>query len=268
MAMSGGVIYVIQNTVNLKVYVGQTKDLKKRLYTHLNDAKKRPRHPLYAAINKYGWDKFTVTVVEECPTLAELNDAEEFWVGFFGSVRRCDGYNLDKGGGKYNITEETRRKMSEAKKGKVPWCAGKPKSAETRAKLSASLMGRKAWNKGKKMGPQSPEFVARRIAASRAVPNPGCFKNGTPSPRKGIPGPKQSPETIRKRAEKLRRPNAGQFKPGMTPHNKKRDDPRHAKWRAESAAYRARKRSEKWGEPEPVKAVSVDEDSGQLCMWE
>jgi group I intron endonuclease len=55
----------------------------------------------------------------------------------------------------HKITNETRAKMAEALR-------GKPKTAEHRAKLSAA-------NIGKSRGPQSPEVVAKRVAATRAT---------------------------------------------------------------------------------------------------
>lgn len=47
-----------------------------------------------------------------------------------------------------NHSEESRRKMSESRKGKVPWNKGKTLSEETRIKLSESNKGKVPWNKG------------------------------------------------------------------------------------------------------------------------
>jgi len=51
-------------------------------------------------------------------------------------------------------SEETRRKISESHKGKVPWNKGKTGiySDETRARISATLTGNIPWNKGKRTG--------------------------------------------------------------------------------------------------------------------
>ena len=49
-----------------------------------------------------------------------------------------------------DISEETKRKMSEAKKGKTPWNRGKSGvSDSTREKMRKSRLGRIPWNKGK-----------------------------------------------------------------------------------------------------------------------
>lgn len=54
---------------------------------------------------------------------------------------------------KQNISEETRRKLSEARKGKIPWNKGKTGiySEETKQKISNTLKENIPWNKGKKM---------------------------------------------------------------------------------------------------------------------
>ena len=48
------------------------------------------------------------------------------------------------------MSEEFSRKMSEVKKGQVPWNKGKTMSEEFRIKMSESSKGRIPWNKGKK----------------------------------------------------------------------------------------------------------------------
>ena len=47
------------------------------------------------------------------------------------------------------LSEEHRRKLSEAHKGKMTWNKGKHLSDDTRRKISESLKGKVPWNKGK-----------------------------------------------------------------------------------------------------------------------
>ena len=54
-----------------------------------------------------------------------------------------------KKGSKLSI--ETRKKMSKARLGKVPWIKGKNHTIKTRKRISGSLKGRTAWNLGKKL---------------------------------------------------------------------------------------------------------------------
>src|SRR3990167_7691777 len=46
------------------------------------------------------------------------------------------------------MSEETKRKVSEAKKGSIPWNKGKPMSDETKKKVSEAKKGSISWNKG------------------------------------------------------------------------------------------------------------------------
>lgn len=67
---------------------------------------------------------------------------------------------------------------------------GQKHSPERRAAQSAGQIGRKAWHKGRKFALDDP-----------SKPGP---KKGTPSPLKGKPGKKPSPELVEKRVAKQR----------------------------------------------------------------
>lgn len=90
-------IYGIRNTVNGKIYVGQTADIHRRWMVHRSDLKKNKHHNkhLQAAWNKYGKDAFLFFVIEECDA-SELDGYETFWINYYQS--RYTGYNLDLGG--------------------------------------------------------------------------------------------------------------------------------------------------------------------------
>ena len=138
-----GVIYLISCRINGKQYVGKTKQkLERRISQHKYDSKKGSIS-LGAAIRKYGWENFSVEVLEVCP-VAMLNEREKFWIAALNS-KSPNGYNLTDGG--------------DGGRGVSP-------SAETRAKLSAALKGRPAHNKGQKM---SAETCARMSATKKAM---------------------------------------------------------------------------------------------------
>lgn len=46
-------IYMIQNKINGKIYIGQFKDIYKRWLSHINSSKK-PKYPIQFAINSLG----------------------------------------------------------------------------------------------------------------------------------------------------------------------------------------------------------------------
>lgn len=56
-------IYLIQNNINGKPYVGQAIKLRKRLLQHINH--KEEDYPLYRAFHKYGIENFTFSILEE-----------------------------------------------------------------------------------------------------------------------------------------------------------------------------------------------------------
>ena len=191
-----GVIYLITNTLNGKNYVGKTKQkLEKRITQHKYDSRKG-RLGLGAAIRKYGWENFSVEVLETCP-VEMLNEREKFFIAKL-NTQVPNGYNLTDGGDTaLNISEETRARMSAAKKGKPSNRKGLPLTEEHKAKIAASKKGTPAHNKGKhlseaqkallsainkgkKYGPHSPETIAKIIesnkrtwARKKAVENDG-----------------------------------------------------------------------------------------------
>ena len=66
------------------------------------------------------------------------------------------------------LSEETKRKMSEAHKGRTSWNKGISMSDDVKGKISSSLKGRTSpmkgktpWNKGKKVGPSSADYTKR-----------------------------------------------------------------------------------------------------------
>lgn len=101
-----GRIYIIRNTVNDKVYVGQTHiSIKLRFQNHLSSARRGFDYVIGKAIRKYGEDKFYVELLEEC-LLEELNKREQYWISFFNSTNNKFGYNISIGGNVVRTTKE------------------------------------------------------------------------------------------------------------------------------------------------------------------
>lgn len=93
-----GRIYIIRNTVNDKVYVGQTTvSIKLRFQNHLSSARHGKDYVIGKAIRKYGEDKFYIELLEEC-LQEELNEREKYWISFFNSTNNKFGYNISIGG--------------------------------------------------------------------------------------------------------------------------------------------------------------------------
>jgi len=130
-------IYVIRNTLNGKRYVGQTENLKNRWKRHKSDARmKNPPLIVSRALKKYQIINFSFTPIETWQTQKEVDIAEEFWIGLLDTRNPIKGYNIRTGGNKSPMTEETKRKLSKARKGKhfspatefkaghIPWLKG------------------------------------------------------------------------------------------------------------------------------------------------
>lgn len=102
------VIYKITNTINGKVYIGQTNDFSQRMRGHKSTAYNEKDHsynlPLYCSIRKYGWDNFTKEIIEESDSsLTEeessiwANEKEEYYISFYKSLISENGYNILRG---------------------------------------------------------------------------------------------------------------------------------------------------------------------------
>lgn len=155
--MATGFIYLITNTVNSKVYVGlTTMTVNRRWIAHKSVAKRSYHHShsyLHHSMNKNGIANFTVETLEEVD-IDSLSAAEKKWIEYYGSCDPAKGYNLTEGGNRPVHTAESRRKLSEAKKGTVS-------SQATRDAISKFHKGRK----------RSPETVERlRLAAQNRPP--------------------------------------------------------------------------------------------------
>ena len=102
-------IYKIENLINHKCYIGQSKNIqarwKKHICTSQNRKSKSYNYPLYCSFRKYGIENFSFEVVEEC-TVDELNDKEIGYISIYNSF--LNGYNQTIGGNNstYRPTEE------------------------------------------------------------------------------------------------------------------------------------------------------------------
>ena len=108
------VIYGVKNLVNNKWYIGQTvKTLRKRMSDHISS---KDNLYFHKAIRKYGKEKFQWEILHETDDLDDLNKSEIFYIQYYDSLVP-NGYNLTTGGENYICSDETKRKMSESKKG-------------------------------------------------------------------------------------------------------------------------------------------------------
>lgn len=101
-----GYIYKIYNTINNKIYIGQTRiNIDVRWKQHLSTAKggKDNNTILYRAMNKYGYDNFNIKLIREYSFYSKdelietLNKEEIRYISKYNSVKP-NGYNMQYGG--------------------------------------------------------------------------------------------------------------------------------------------------------------------------
>lgn len=213
-------IYEISNKVNGKQYIGSAVSFERRWRVHRHKLQKGVHHnqPLQNAWNRYGSDAFSFKVLLVCG----VEDLVLFEQRALDVVQPA--YNVCKIAGRttgYKHTLETKAKFHLRKKAvrsaesykaaaakaaktmkqtpehKAAISAahkGKPVSEETRAKLRAA-------NLGKVRGPMSVEQKMKIGAANKGrAPSPRCLA----AAKLVNVGKKQSEETKKKRADKIR----------------------------------------------------------------
>lgn len=98
-----GAIYIIKNTINKKVYIGQTtQKVEDRFKQHLKLLKSNSNQIIHKAIKKYGKDKFYYEILECGVDVQDLNKKEEYYIKIYNSVE--NGYNISYGGGQSRRT--------------------------------------------------------------------------------------------------------------------------------------------------------------------
>jgi group I intron endonuclease len=125
-------IYLIRNTVNGKVYVGQSSHIYRRWREHKKAMRLGYKSYLHDAMRKHGLDAFEHVVLELCD-FDTMDEREAYWMAVHHCHDESKGYNY--------------RPAGQAKQAMTP---------EARARISARL-------KGKKMSPERVEQM--RVAA-------------------------------------------------------------------------------------------------------
>jgi len=147
-----------------RVYIGQSVNIENRWARYRSlDCQDMPK--LYASLNKYGHGAHCFNVVEECDT-SNLNERERHWQEHYNVVK--EGLNCklvgteDRSG---YTSEETKRKIGKANKGKVSSMKGRTHSEETKRKMSESQ--KKIPKKGRPIGSKHTEETKRKMSKSK-----------------------------------------------------------------------------------------------------
>ena len=185
-------IYKIINSINDKVYIGQTwQTIHKRFAEHKN---RTGCVKLYNAFNKYGRDNFSIEVV--CYAVDQLD--ADYWERHFIRIHDSinNGYNIREGGSNGKMSDESKKKISDANRGENNGMFGK----EAWNKGKTGIMP-EPWNKGKLLLPLSDKTKAKI-----GISNIGKHSMPKTNEQKakislGLIGKKLSDETRRKMSE-------------------------------------------------------------------
>lgn len=108
-------IYKYTNSVNGKVYIGQTsKSLAER--AQANGRNYRECRRFYNAILKYSWHSFVPEVLAVVDTVETANELEQYYIALYHSTDDRYGYNIALGGDNKEMSETTRKIISEKAK--------------------------------------------------------------------------------------------------------------------------------------------------------
>lgn len=154
--MIKGEIYCITCLATEKKYIGQTiRGYRQRYRAHWVKAS-NGKTKLYEDMRRFGKHLFEISLLETVQSetkeslKSELDIREKFWIETLGT--RDNGYNSTDGGSGYpggHFSEETRKKMSEANKGKPSSKRGKKLSELHKKEISLALS--KYWANKRKL---------------------------------------------------------------------------------------------------------------------
>lgn len=137
--METGYIYKFYNKITQKSYIGQTtRPLNKRVSEHLKLAKTGSKFYFHCALAKYGIENFEISILhtvdgkDKQDLINKLNVLETKEIENYNSF--YDGYNSNTGGDSYIVSDMSKKKMSNA-------CKGRKFSEEHRKKLSEAKKG-------------------------------------------------------------------------------------------------------------------------------
>jgi group I intron endonuclease len=238
MTFDGYYIYVIENKLDGKIWIGQSKNPKGRWRAHCRKARKNnDNEHIYNAMRLDGIENFAFTPFEKYDTLEECNQAEIFWIWFLMSQNRDIGYNVLPGGDceghmpetieKLRLlrtgsthTPETKAQMSEDRKGEKNGMFGRKHTEETKQLQRELKLGKYDGENnpffGKTHTPETRQKLSDALKGKNTgEDNPMFGKTHTPETRKKLSdanightrnvGKEHTPETRQKMSESAKK---------------------------------------------------------------
>ena len=210
-------VYIITNRVNGKSYIGQTlrrpiDRIRSHKYAASSKIGARSDMVIARAIRTYGWSSFTWRVIEICQSQELLDAAESYWIEKLRTASP-NGYNIALGGrGRGSVSDETRKRISEAGRGRAV-------SGDTRKKLSDLMKSRvRSPEVAKKIGQAnlgrkaSAETKSRQSEAIKALGGSHMVE-WTPERREKLASARRGKLASQETKEKLSKVRSGENGP-------------------------------------------------------
>jgi len=164
-------VYCLTNRTNAKCYVGSSVDLRRRFCTyysfkHLNTYLNRGQSSIYKALLKYGHSNFRLEILEYCEA-ADVLEREQYYLNLFKPQ-----YNILKTAGSilgFKHSQETKRKLAEANKGKILSELTKDKMSDSKKGEENPCFGRIGENHPMFGITHTEETKAKMSAAKKGV---------------------------------------------------------------------------------------------------
>jgi group I intron endonuclease len=161
------VIYKTTNLVNGKQYIGKDKN-------------NNPNYIgsgilLQKAIKKYGRSNFKKEILEECNSDEILSKREEYWLNYYDAGNNPNFYNMHNyshGGLKSeNLSEETRKKLGDANRGRKYSESHRKRISESRRGIKFSDETKQKLrdhNLGKKMSDETKQKLRELLSGEKS----------------------------------------------------------------------------------------------------
>ena len=231
-------IYVIENKVNNKIYIGQAIDIEGRWKSHrvyLNGGYHANKH-LQRSWNKYGEKNFEFNILIECGK-SQLNTYEQYYIFELMTYDPRIGYNKNYGGDSGRHTEETKKKMSKnhanvkgennpmyGKTGENNPNYGRHHTEETKKKMSknhANVKGENHPNYGKHYSEETKKKMSKNHANVKGENHPMYGKHHTEETKKKMSESHKGENISEETKKKMSEANKGENNPmyGKTGEN-------------------------------------------------
>lgn len=158
-----------------KVYIGQSRNIDKRFYQY-KTLRCKDQYRIFNSLKKHGAENHSFNVICEMPSTVNqhiLNYSEQFFMDSY-SAMGFELMNLKGAGSHGKVSEESRKRLSEALKGVNTWTKGRKRTEEQRKLISERV---KKWHHDNKRIPKIkvkkermpfPEALKKRYSEERS----------------------------------------------------------------------------------------------------